>query len=123
VDGNSVVVRMVGSGRASVGMTDSDDIAAGQREGLPLRALPLTTASLLIPNTVALVHGGPHPEAAQRLADYLLEPRIAGRLVEVHALEGAERHPPSVAVLNPDWDGLLRDLETTSKQLESIFLR
>src|SRR2546428_12501778 len=51
VDGNSVVVRVVGSGQASVGLTDSDDVAAGIREGLPLAPLPVTEATLLIPNT------------------------------------------------------------------------
>src|SRR2546421_303257 len=36
VDGNSAVVNLVGRGEAWVGLTDSDDIAAGQREGLPV---------------------------------------------------------------------------------------
>ena len=42
VDGNSVVVKMVGRGEAWIGLTDSDDIAAGQAEGLPIAALPMT---------------------------------------------------------------------------------
>jgi len=33
VDGNSVVVKFVARGEAWIGLTDSDDIAAGQREG------------------------------------------------------------------------------------------
>src|SRR6266567_1928404 len=38
VDGNSVVVRFVARGEAAVGLTDSDDIAAEQREGAPVVA-------------------------------------------------------------------------------------
>ena len=71
VDGNSVVVKMVGRGEAWIGMADSDDVAAGQEEGLPLAPLPMSEETLLIPNTVAVVRGAPHPEAAQRLFDYL----------------------------------------------------
>ena len=42
VDGNSVVVNLVGRGEAWIGLTDSDDIAAGRRDGLPIAELPLT---------------------------------------------------------------------------------
>jgi iron(III) transport system substrate-binding protein len=41
VDGNSVVVKLVGRGEAAIGLTDSDDILAGQREGLPVAMLPV----------------------------------------------------------------------------------
>ena len=57
VDGNSVAARLVAKGEAWIGLTDSDDIAAEQREGAPILALPLTEESLLIPNTIAVVRG------------------------------------------------------------------
>jgi iron(III) transport system substrate-binding protein len=60
VDGNSVAAQLVAKGEAWIGLTDSDDIAAEQRESAPIVALPLTPESLLIPNTVAIVHGTPH---------------------------------------------------------------
>lgn len=40
VDGNSVVVQLVGRGQAEIGLTDSDDISAGRRQGLPVRGPP-----------------------------------------------------------------------------------
>ncbi len=46
VDGNSGVVKIVARGEAWIGLTDSDDIAAGQAEGLPIAPLPLTEESL-----------------------------------------------------------------------------
>ncbi len=122
VDGNSVVVKQVARGEAWIGLTDSDDIAAGQREGLPIAALPVTEELLLIPNTVAVIRNAPHPEAAQRLFDYLQHRDVADKLVQANALEDATA-APQTNTLKPDWNALLRDLETTTKQLNEIFLR
>ncbi len=123
VDGNSVVVKLVGNGQAAIGLTDSDDIAAGQREGLPLRALPLTPETLLIPNTVAITRDAPHPKPAQALMDYLQRPEIAQRLVKENALEGLSVTEVSAQTLKVNWDALLRDLDSTTAKLNAIFLR
>lgn len=122
VDGNSVVVKFVGRGEAWIGLTDSDDIAAGQRNGLSVAALPLNAESLLIPNTVAVIRNAPHPDAAQKLFDYLQRREVAEALVRAGALESAES-PAHTETLRPNWDALLRDLETTTRQLNEIFLR
>ncbi|MEY4385525.1 MAG: hypothetical protein RLY20_808 [Verrucomicrobiota bacterium] len=121
VDGNSVVVKLVGRGEVAIGLTDSDDILAGQREGLPVALLPLGSESLLIPNTVAVVRNAPHANAAEKLFNWLQKPEVAQRLVEAHALESVEK--PGVVGLQPDWSALLRDLETTTKQLNEVFLK
>lgn len=123
VDGNSVVVRLVGRGQAAVGLTDSDDIAAGQREGYPIVALPLAEDSLLIPNTVALVEGALHPTAGRALLEYLQRPEVLRRLVAVNALEGASAAEVQGATLQADWPTLLRDLEATTAFLKEVFLR
>jgi iron(III) transport system substrate-binding protein len=123
VDGNSVVVKMVGRGEAWVGLTDSDDIAAGQAEGLPVAPLPMNGETLLIPNTVGVVRGAPHPEAAQQLFEYLQQPEVERQLVAAHALEGLGASEVSVPTLKVDWNALLRDLEAITARLNSIFLR
>ena len=122
VDGNSVAVKQVARGEGWIGLTDSDDIIAGQREGLPIAALPLNRESLLIPNTVAVIRDAPHPASAQKLFEYLRRREIADQLVQAHALERATDGADGTT-LKPDWDPLLRDLETTTKQLNEIFLR
>ncbi len=122
VDGNSVVVKFVTRGEAWIGLTDSDDIAAAQREGAPLTALPLDADSLLIPNTVAVIRNAPHPANAQKLFEYLQRREVAEKLVQANALENAADAPDTTA-MKPDWNMLLRDLETTTKQLNEIFLR
>jgi iron(III) transport system substrate-binding protein len=122
VDGNSVVVKFVTRGEAWIGLTDSDDIAAAQREGAPIAALPLSGESLLIPNTVAVVRGSPHPANAQTLFAYLRRREVAERLVQASALESAVA-AVETTTLKPAWDSLLHDLEPTTKQLNEIFLR
>jgi iron(III) transport system substrate-binding protein len=119
VDGNSVVVKFVGRGETWIGLTDSDDVAAGQAEGLPIAALPLTDESLLIPNTAGIVRGARHPETADQLFIYLCSPSVVGQLIGAHALEvEAEGQGRRV-----NWDDLLRDLDAATETLRTIFLR
>jgi iron(III) transport system substrate-binding protein len=123
VDGNSVVVRLVGQGAAWVGLTDSDDIVAGQRSGWPVRALPLESVSLLIPNTASLVAGAPRRAWAQRFLDYLGTTEVVESLVSAGALEGVSMSAVEVGTLRPDWAALLADLEPTARLLKETFLR
>ncbi len=121
VDGNSVVVRFVGRGEAWVGLTDSDDVAAGQREGLPIAAVPVGAETLFIPNTVGVIRRAPHPVEAERLFEYLQRPEVVSRLVEVNALEGARAE--GVLGLAVEWGGLLGELEAATATLRGVFLR
>jgi len=133
LDGNSVVVKLVGRGEAWIGLTDSDDIAEGQQNGLPIIPLPITPETLLIPNTVAIVGNAPHPDPAQRLFDYLQTPKIEDRLIVAGALESRSAEASharrglgeggSARTLTPDWPALLRDLDSTTAKLNEIFLR
>lgn len=119
VDGNSVVVKMVERGEAVAGFTDSDDIASAQREGFPVAAMPKTDQTLIVPNTVGIVRGCPHPQAAQRLLDFLTDPSVSQQLVAVHALESAV--PPDH--VQADWSKLLADLDQATAEAKTIFLR
>lgn len=123
VDGNSVVAKFVAKGEAWIGLTDSDDLAAEQHEGSPVEALPMTDETLLIPNTVAVVRGAPHPAAAQRLVEFLQSPAVVKQLVSHQALEGADPADVGAKTLRPDWTRLLADLEPTMAKLKEVFLR
>jgi iron(III) transport system substrate-binding protein len=123
VDGNSVVVNLVGRGEAWIGLTDSDDIAAGQREGLPIAALPMGEESLLIPNTVAVVRGARHAREAQQLFEYLQRPDVIEKLTSVNALEGKTRNEMTAPTLKVNWEQLLRDLDRSTTTLKEIFVR
>jgi iron(III) transport system substrate-binding protein len=121
VDGNSVVVSTVGRGDAWIGLTDSDDIAAGQREGLPIVALPMNPETLLIPNAVAITAAAPNPEGARKLFEYLQTPAVAQRLVDAKALETTNL--ASERGLKVNWDLTLSNLDSTTARLNEIFLR
>ncbi|MEY2411118.1 MAG: iron(III) transport system substrate-binding protein [Verrucomicrobiota bacterium] len=123
VDGNSAAARFAARGQAAIALTDSDDIAAEIREGAQLEMLPMTAETLLIPNTVAVLRGCPHPAAAQSLYVYLQRPDVVAELVAVHAMEGASRADVPIPTLQPDWDAMLRDLETATDQMQRLFRR
>jgi iron(III) transport system substrate-binding protein len=124
VDGNSVVVKLVGGGEAAFGFTDSDDIASGQSEGLPIVPLPLGDDSLLVHNTVGVLRGAPHPEAAERLYEYLQGKAVLDRLFQARAIESEEASASAGEPgLKVDWDALLRDLDPATGELKGIILR
>jgi hypothetical protein len=102
-------------------MTDSDDIAFGQREGLPVAALPLGPEALLIPNTVAMVAkpGGP-TDASRRLYEWLQGPAVRQELERVGALEPSG---VSVPVLRPNWPDLVRELDAGLEAMRDVFRR
>ncbi len=79
VDGNSTARDLVVAGIVPVAMTDSDDVAAARARGDVVEMMfpgRESAGTLVIPNTVALVAGGPNPREARRLIDYLLSPEV-----------------------------------------------
>jgi len=124
VDGNSVVVKMVSRGEASWGFTDSDDIAGAQREGFPVAPLPTTEETLFIPNTVGVIKNCPHPDAAERLYEYISDPKVSAKLVELRALEGVTLDSAKANTgLKVIWETLLKNLENVTAEIQDIFLR
>jgi iron(III) transport system substrate-binding protein len=123
LDGNSMVVQMVGRGAAWIGLTDSDDVAVGQREGLPVAAVPLSPEMLLIANTVGVIRDGPNPGAAEQFYQFIQRPDVVEELVAWHALEGLSLSEVRQPTLEPDWNRLLADLERGTAELKAVFLR
>jgi iron(III) transport system substrate-binding protein len=81
--GNGQVAEQVARGALSAGLTDNDDVANARQNIGPVEpVLPdqQTTGTLMMPTTVGLVGGAPHPEAAKKLIDYLLSAQVEARL-------------------------------------------
>jgi iron(III) transport system substrate-binding protein len=95
--GNKQVARAVADGSLAFGLTDTDDAIVEIEQGRPVAIVfpdqepygrpadgqkgePLGT--LMIPNTLAVVQGAPHRQAAERLIEYLLSPEVEARLAE-----------------------------------------
>jgi iron(III) transport system substrate-binding protein len=74
MDGNATAAREVGKGALLICATDGDDVYVMQERGQPLELTYPDMGdggTLLIPNSVALVNGAPHPEMAKKLVDFL----------------------------------------------------
>lgn len=73
--GNGRVARLVGEGALPFGMTDCSDYRLVRNEGAPVTAVYPDQdgiGTLIIPNTAARIAGGPNPENARKLIDFLL---------------------------------------------------
>lgn len=83
--GNKQVALAVSSGECAFGLTDTDDAIVQIERGSPVRIVypdqgEDEMGTLFIPNTLAVIRGGPNPEEAEILADYLLSREIEERL-------------------------------------------
>ena len=90
--GNATVRDLVARGEYAWGLTDTDDANGAVVDGFPAKwLLPDQQegglGTLLIPNSLALIKGGPNPEGGRALIDYLLKPEIEQRLSEGRSLQ------------------------------------
>jgi iron(III) transport system substrate-binding protein len=80
---NLVARAQPGASPVFVGLTDTDDVLAGQAEGEPIAMIypdPDSLGTLVIPSTVCLIRGAPHEAEAQKLIDYLVSRRVEAKL-------------------------------------------
>ncbi len=140
-DGNSSVVRALSDGEIEIGLTDSDDVLAGKANNWPvdfnfeqiddgkkqIKGLS-SDGPLLLPNTVGVVRGCPHPNEARKLADFILSARVEEMLAQSEAKnvpireglakrlgmplmpEGSQVTPKDLAKALPDADKLVEML-------------
>ncbi len=93
VDGNAMVKNLVARAHPDaspiyVGLTDTDDVLSGQADGEPVGMVypdQDSLGTLVIPSTVCLVRGAPHPDAARKLIDYLVGPEVEAELARGRA--------------------------------------
>ncbi len=77
--GNATVRDQVADGVLKVGLTDTDDVWGALANRRPVAMIypdADTEGTLLIPNTVALIRGGPNPEGARKVIDALLSSQV-----------------------------------------------
>ena len=118
LSGNKQVAISVSAGRLAFGLTDTDDAVIELEKGHPVAIVyPDQGAdglgTLFIPNTLAIVRGGPNPTSARRLVDYLLSPTVEAQLAA---------GPSAQIPLNPAVDVKVRvATPQTVKQMEVDF--
>jgi iron(III) transport system substrate-binding protein len=85
LSGNKQVAIWVSRGQLPFGLTDTDDAIVEKEKGMPVEIVYPDQdegglGTLFIPNTLAIIKGGPHPDSARRLVDYLLSPEVEAKL-------------------------------------------
>ncbi len=100
LDGNGAVRDLVVDGQLAFGLTDTDDACGAVEKGAPVKIVfpdqgDDGIGTLVIPNTVGLVAGGPNPEAGKKLVDYLLSQEAEAGMVESGWIQVALRPLPA----------------------------
>lgn len=85
LSGNKACAEMVGAGALAFALTDTDDAIIEVDARRPVRIVfpdqeDGGLGALLLPNTLAVVRGAPHPREAEALIDYLLSRDVEARL-------------------------------------------
>ncbi len=126
--GNSGVVRSVVSGEYLLGMTDTDDVWASRRQGDLVEQRQLRHLSddqqgggtLLVPNTVGLVRGGPNSNGGRLLAEWLLSIEVEKLLANSDSRNIPLRGDPGALAVE---DPLAVDLGLATNQLPPAVAR
>ena len=83
--GNKQVAVDVSAGKIAFGIADTDDALEEVEHGQPVVIVypdqqPGGMGTMFFPNTLSVIKGCPHPEAARKLIDYLLSPAVEAQL-------------------------------------------
>ena len=128
--GNATVKNDVGAGRYAFGLTDTDDVFGAIQDGMPV-GIAFPEEGLLIPNTIALIHGARRPEAAKRLIDYALRPETERLLawsrsgqIPLRAEVSRPDYVPAaneVRSLAADWPQVAARAEESAELMGAVF--
>lgn len=86
LSGNKQVAQAVARGELAFGLIDTDDAMVEKTvNGMPVEIVfpdqgDDQIGALFVPNTLAVIKGGPNPQAARRLVDFLLAPQVEEQL-------------------------------------------
>lgn len=135
-DGNASVRDMVVRGEVHFGLTDTDDALAPVRKGEPVRIVfpdqaDGATGTLLLPNTVAVLKGAPHPEEARDLARFIMSREVeellaAGPSAQVPVREDGALPPllagvASLRTMDVPIDRVADELDPALRLVQEVF--
>jgi len=136
VDGNSVVRDLAVKGEIMFGLTDTDDACSALENGEEVAVVfpdqsDGAIGTLVIPNTVAMIAGAPHPENGKLFVDYLLGENIALELAEAgwfhvngtDVLTASCNLPDQITVMQVDTAALYEALARIKLELRDILVR
>ncbi len=136
LSGNKQVATWVSRGQLPFGLTDTDDAIIEKEKGMPVEIVYPDQdegglGTLFIPNTLAIIKGGPNPESARRLVDYLLlrpvEAKLAaGRSAQIPLNPNVKAEvrvetPQTIKPMEIDFEKAAQKWDTAAKFLEGEF--
>jgi iron(III) transport system substrate-binding protein len=136
VDGNSVVRDLVADGQLAFGVTDTDDACGAIENGKNVTIIipdqgEGEMGTLVIPNTVALIAGAPHPAEAKVFMDYLLDKKRESAMVTSGWIQIPVRDIPASPCINSTgiktipvtYQDTYDALQSSQEDLITIFIR
>jgi iron(III) transport system substrate-binding protein len=122
---NGEVKRLVASGEVTFGLTDTDDAFVAIQSGAPVDIIYPDQdgmGTLVMPTVVVRISGGPNPETARQLIDYLLSPKVEAMLAESAAHiplhSGVDR--PELVEAAGELNAMEIDYADVAERMESI---
>lgn len=134
--GNKQVAIKVAAGALLFGLTDTDDAIIEKENGRPVEIIYPDQdedglGTLFIPNTLAIIKGGPNPEHARKLVDYLLSTKVeaklaAGRSAQIPLNPKVEAKvrvetPKTIKAMKIDFDAAAEKWDTAAEFLRDEF--
>ena len=112
-----------------VGITDSDDVQMGLRNGLPIDSFPDLSHGMRIFNTVATVNGCPNPDNAEKLIAYLTSMEVNQYLIDHKAADcflpydedDKDMDQDPINFSEKEWNEILSGLDTYQDYLTKLF--
>ena len=135
--GNKQVAQAVARGEIAFGLTDTDDAMVEIESGQPVAIVypdqgEGQLGTLFIPNTLAIIKGGPHPEAARQLVDYLLSAQVetllaTGPSAQIPLNESVDialrvESPKTIRPMKVDWNAAVQQWQPAAEFLRTTML-
>ena len=133
--GNATSMSLVSQGELAWGWTDTDDYHVALEKGAPVDVVFPDAdgiGTLFIPNTVAVLEHAPHPEAARRLADWILSEGVERELAQSRSaniplhgsLQGMEHPLPleRMKAMQVDYAAVGAQIDQRQAELQEMFL-
>ena len=120
--GNGPVAEAVGAGQIRLGLTDNDDVKSVQDNGARIDAIlpdQDSFGTLIVPTTIGLVAGSPHPGEAKQLIDFLLSKQTEQRLIDAKFAYGSIRSP-NVKAMDVDYIAVAKKLPEAVRRATAI---
>lgn len=135
IDGNALVRDLVARGELMMGLTDTDDACVAIDRGDPVAVVfpdQDTFGTLIIPSSVALIRGGPHPTEGKLLIDYLVQGQVEDALIKAGFFQTTVRESDAgpgclpithIKGMDVSYPEIVKNLLPVKDDLSGIFLQ